>query len=70
MMGRNLRSTIHGKEKEYEEFSETEGKKKCLVTIKREENENSKRIVTQGRPHYCIHIYTDTSVRVDSQRTH
>lgn len=37
MMGRNLRSTIHGKEKEYEEFSETEGKKKCLVTIKQEE---------------------------------
>lgn len=27
MMGRNLRSTIHGEEKEYEEFSETEGKK-------------------------------------------
>lgn len=69
MMGRNLRSTIHGEEKDYEEVSETEGKKKCLVTIKREENEN-KRIVTQGRPHYCIHIYTHTIVRVHSQRTH
>lgn len=32
MMGRNLRSTIHGKEKEYEEFSETEGKKKKMFS--------------------------------------
>lgn len=44
--------------------------KKMFSNYKTGGNENSKRIVTQSRPHYCIHIYTDTSVRVDSQRTH